>query len=116
LDELGRCEIQSGLFYTDHSARERATARMTRSELKNPGVVELLLGLLRLEQNNEYFLRYRRSGRGHCSRRIFWAASLTNHPVGMPNGNGIQFDLIASGDRKLTAVQNCSHLVNAYIL
>jgi hypothetical protein len=73
---------------------------MTRSELKNIDVVELLLALLQSEQNNEYFLHHRRSGRYRGGRRIFRNAYLTTDPIGMPTGNDIRFDLIASGGRR----------------
>jgi len=53
-------------------------SRITWPELKHTGAVEPMLALLQSEQNNEYFLHHRRSGRGHCGRRIFRAASLTN--------------------------------------
>jgi len=35
------------------------------------------LWLFQSEQNNEYFLHHRRSGRNHCSRWISWTACLT---------------------------------------
>lgn len=34
--------------------------------------------LFRSEQNNEYLLHHRRSGRGRCGRRLSWNASLMN--------------------------------------
>jgi hypothetical protein len=86
---------------------------MTRSELKNTGVVELLLALLQSEQDNEYFLHHRRSGRYRSGRGIFRIAYLTTDLIGMPNGNDIRFDLIASGARRAETVQNRPHRVNA---
>ena len=90
---------RTGLFYTDFRNTRRALCQVfgtasvpTRGTFPCPDdfacyrgggavtdkPVALNTRCFQSEQNNEYLLHYRRSGRRHRSRRLSWTASLTN--------------------------------------